>query len=210
MARTKTPRTLFPPAEATAEAPTSPGEEPFPSPIGELDDLVDQKHDNLTEEERQLNAIEAQRSEIFGTVESKLKVALSDACAHLKLLNKLGINGVLARKDFAEYRKVLFIGKAFGEAEEVSAATAPKVKSPKAPKAPRAPQEPSQKPSLTTTEAILEALSDGSQMDILSITAKVAYLTGGQATRSPVGQGLFRLKRRGKIVSLERGMYSIA
>ena len=199
MARTKTPRTLFPPAEATAEAPTSPGEEPFPSPIGELDDLVAQEHDTLTEEERQLNAIEAQRSEIFGTVESKLKVALADACAHLKLLNKLGIHGVLARKDFAEYRKVLFLGKAFGEAEEVSAAT-PRVKAPKAPKAPR------EKSSLTTIDAILEALSDNSQMDISSITAKVAALKGHVSSAS-VGQGLVRLKKEGKIVSQKRGLY---
>ena len=200
MARTKPAKSLFPPTEATAEAPTSPGEEPFPSPIGELEDLVDQKHDNLTEEERQLNAIEAQRSEIFGTVESKLKVALADACAHLKLLNKLGIHGVLARKDFAEYRKVLFLGKAFGEAEEVSAATAPKAKEPKAPKAPR------EKSSLTTIDAILEALSDNSQMDIPSITAKVAALKG-QVSSASVGQGLVRLKKEGKIVSQKRGMY---
>ena len=197
MAKTKPTKSLFPPTEATAEAPTSPGEEPFPSPIGELEDLVDQKHDNLTEEERQLNAIEAQRSEIIGTVESKLKVALADACAHLKLLNKLGINGILARKDFAEYRKVLFIGKAFGESEVDSTPT------PKAPKAPRAPRE---KSSLTTTDAILEALSDNSQMDISSITAKVAALKGHVSSAS-VGQGLVRLKKEGKIVSQKRGMY---
>ena len=161
--------------------------------------MVHPDDDNLTEEERQLNAIEAQRSEIFGTVESKLKVALSDACAHLKLLTRLGINGILARKDFAEYRKVLFIGKEFGELEAVPIKT-PKVRAPKTPKAPR------EKSALTVLEAILEALSDGSQMDIPSITAKVSYLKG-KATSSSVGQGLFRLKRQGKIVSLERGMY---
>ena len=202
MARTKTPRTLFPPTESTVEALGSPGAEPFSSPVGELDNLVHPDDGALTEEERQLNAIEAQRSEIFGTVESKLKLALSDACAHLKLLNKLGIHGILARKDFADYRKVLFIGKAFAESEGVPAKT-PKTRAPKVPKAPK---DPNQKELPTTPEAILQALSDGSQMDIPSITAKVKALKG-QVSSAAVGQGLVKLKKQGKITSPERGLY---
>ena len=99
------------------------------------------------------------------------------------------------RNDFADYRKVLFIGKEFTETEAVHSSTAPK--------APRAPRE---KSSLTTIDAILEALSDNSQMDIPSITAKVAALKGHVSSAS-VGQGLVRLKKEGKIVSQKRGMY---
>ena len=116
MAKTKPTKSLFPPTDAAVEALTTTEDVvPFPDLTVRPKQKTQPEDDALTEEERQLNAIEAQRSEIIGTVESKLKVALADACAHLKLLNKLGIHGILARKDFAEYRKVLFIGKAFGE-----------------------------------------------------------------------------------------------
>ena len=148
MARTKSTKSLFPPTEATVEtqAPTA-DEVPFPSPSVRGREPVAAEDQTLTEEERQLNAIEARRTEIIGTVESKLKVALSDACAHLKLLTKLGIDGILARKDFADYRRALYIGKEFAESEVLPAAT-PKTRTPKAPR------ESGQKPSLTTIDAI--------------------------------------------------------
>jgi hypothetical protein len=108
MAKSKSTKSQFPSTNATVEAlTTTENEVPFPSPSVLLKEFVEPDDDALTEEERQLNAIEAQRGEIIGTVESKLRVSLADACAHLKLLTKLGINGILTRKDFADYRKVL-------------------------------------------------------------------------------------------------------
>ena len=198
MAKTKPTKSLFPPTDATVETLTTNEDDvPFPDLTVRPKQMIQPDDDTLTDEERQLNAIEAQRSEIIGTVESKLKVSLADACAHLKLLTKLGINGILTRKDFSDFRKILFIGKEFAESEMDSTPT------PKAPKAPRAPRE---KSSITTTDAILEALSDNSQMDIPTITAKVAALKG-QVSSASVGQGLVQLKKQGKIVSQKRGMY---
>jgi hypothetical protein len=200
MAKTKSVKSSFPPAEATVETrATSPAEEPFPDPVVCRVERGGPEDDTLTEEERQLNAIESKKREIIGTVESKLKGALSDACAHLKLLTKLGIEDILTREDFGDYREVLFIGREFAQSESVPAA-APRTASPRAPR---------QRSAMTVTDAILQALSDGSQMDIPSITAKVASLKG-QVSNASVGQGLVRLKKEGKITSPERGMYSRA
>jgi len=131
----------------------------------------------------------------FGTVESKLKGALAEACAQLKLLTKLGINDILTRQDFAEYRTVLCIGQEFASSD-VDSTTQPRTRTPKAPR---------QASSLTTMEAILRSVVRTiHRWDIPSITAKVASLKG-ELSYSAVSQGLVKLKKQGKIVSLERG-----
>jgi hypothetical protein len=195
MAKTKLVKSSCPPTAATVETLTSsPADEPvLPSAVRPVE-LGVPEGDALSEEERELNAIEAKRREIIGTVESKLKVALAEACAHFKLLTKLGRNDILSREDFADCRQGLCIGKAFAESEALPATT---------PKAPRAARD---KSSLTVVEAILEALSDNSQMDIPAITAKVVELKGPVSSTS-IGQGLVRLKKSGKIVSRARGLY---
>ena len=152
----------------------------------------------LSDEERELASIEAQKAKILDSIKSKLARNLSAACDNFKLLAKLGVKNVLLEPQFFDYCQTLGIS----DQAELPLAAEPAKK-------PQSSRRGRTKGAISTADAVVQALAGGAKMDVEAIFEAVTGIKG-EISKGSVNGALVGLKKAGKIKSTGRGEYQKA